>query len=148
MSNLKIGKFKDGSVIKQSASKPEWASVMVVGETVGFNNGIMNTSRRIAFLRGRKAELEALGLHEGTDLNAKLASLGADTVKIVRKESLTPAYEGQQPKINPTTQEVIKDASGNPIYMQDVLVNTASGETDELISATAPATVAEAGDEA
>ena len=148
MSNLRIGKFKDGSVVKPSANNPEWGSVMVVGETVSFNNGIMNTSRRIAFLRGKLEALQALGLQEGTDLNAKLASIGADTVKIVRKESLTPFYEGQEAKKNPRTEEFIKDASGNPIYMQDVLVNTSALEGDELIATSAPAVHAEAGDDA
>jgi len=149
MSQLRIAEFKDGSIIKASTKNPLWGTAMVIGESVTFNNGIMNVSKRIGFLRAPIAQLEALGLARDLDLNAKLTALGADTVKIVRQESITPFFEGQSPKINPTSQEVIKDHAGNPIFMQDVLVNTGSGESDSLVSRTAPAVaVAEAGDDA
>ena len=150
MSELRVAPFKDGQIIKPSTKKEGWGTAMVIGETVKFNNGIMNVTKRIGFLRAPIAHIEALGLAAGDDLNAKLKSLGSDQVKIVRKESLTPFFEGQEAKKNPKTEAVIKDAQGNPIYMQDSLVGLASGEEDELIQ-NATATVAaasEAGDDA
>ena len=113
MNKLIVALFKDGSLIRKSTKKEGWGTVMVIGETITFNSGIMNVSKRIGFLRAPIEQLEALGLTEGQDINTKLSSLGADGVKIVRKESLEPFFEGQEPKKNPTSGEVIKDAAGN-----------------------------------
>lgn len=147
MNKLEVIKFKDGSVIRKSTKKEGWGTIMVAQRSYGFNNGILNETTRIGFMRAPLPQLEALGLSAGQDLNAKLGSLGHGGAKIVRKESVTAFFEGQQPKINPKTKEVIKDAAGNPIFMQDTLVDIAKGEEDVLVSsvATPVAAVAEAG---
>jgi hypothetical protein len=146
MNKLEVIKFKDGSVIRKSTKKEGWGTVMVAQRSYGFNNGVLNETVRIGFMRAPLAQLEGLVLVAGQDLNAKLSSLGHGGANIVRKESTTPFFEGQTPKINPKTKEVIKDIAGNPIYMQDTLCDLAKGEKDELISSVATAVVAPAGE--
>lgn len=148
MNKLEVIKFKDGSTIRKSTKKEGWGTVMVAQRSISFNNGILNEVTRVGFMRAPLAQLEALGLVAGQDLNAKLQSLGHGGARIIRKEQTTPFFEGQTPKINPKTKEVIKDTAGNPIFMQDTLVDIAKGEEDVLVSsvaATVAAPAAEAG---
>ena len=144
---MRIAKFKDGSLLKLSAKK-DYATAMVIEDKVSVNSGgFLNTSKRVAFLRGKTPELEALGLTDGCDINAKLKAIGGSSVKIVRRESTAPQFEGQNPKINPQTEAVITDDAGNPIYMQDVLVSAGSDEGDSLISTGVAEAISEEGDE-
>lgn len=53
-------------------------------------------------------------------------------VKIVVKESTRPFYEGQEPKLNVSTDEIVTIA-GRPIYMSQEVVDIDSEETDSLI---------------
>lgn len=149
MQKLIVTKFKDGQLIRKSTKKEGWGTMMVIETKFKFNNGIPNEIKRVAFLRGEIAKLQAFGLKEGDDLNATLSSLGHCGVKIVRKESTTPFFEGQQPKINPQNKAVVKDSAGNPIYLQDSIVDNTSAEEDELLESVSTASVvAEAGDQA
>ena len=52
-------------------------------------------------------DLEAFGLKAGQELVGK----------IIKKESSAPFYEGQQPKINPTTNEQVL-TNGRPTYLE------------------------------
>lgn len=144
------GKVIGESLIRKSTKKEGWGTAMVIQTTVKFNNGILNEQKRIGFLRAPLTQLEALNLSKGQDLNAKLLSMGHGGAKVVRRESIAPFFEGQTPKINPQTKAVVQDAAGNPIFMQDTLVDIASGEEDALVSSTATVAVAagEAGDHA
>lgn len=150
MNKLIVSKFNDGTIIRKSTKKEGWGTAMVIQTTVKFNNGILNEQKRIGFLRAPLAQLEALGLREGQDLNSVLKGMGHGGAKIVRKESITPFFEGQTPKINPQSEAVVKDEAGNPIYMQDTLVDIASGDEDELIksSVASAVTAGEDGDHA
>lgn len=150
MQKLIVTKFKDGQLIRKSTKKEGWGTMMIIETKFKFNNGIPNEIKRVAFLRGEISKLvKDFGLKEGDDLNAKLASLGHCGVKIVRKESTTPFFVGQQPKINPQNKEVVKDTAGNPIYLQDSIVDNTSAEEDELLAGVSTASViAEAGDQA
>lgn len=144
---VSVPKNEDGtpkhSLIKVSTKNPEWGSVMVVESRFEMKNGVLNTRKRAAYFNAPIATLQALNLREGMDLNS---IEGMEKLRIVRKESHLPFFEGQSPKVNPQTSEIIHK-NGQPVYFQDG-VGLAS-EQDEIIKETtaqeATAPVAEAG---
>ena len=148
---LKVINFKEGVAVRAS-SKTEGRSIIMVGATSYSNVGgaLFGSSRR-AIINLPSELAESLDLKDGDDINAKLKGHGLNAMEIIRKESITPAYEGQKPKVNPSTNEVVKDSAGNPIYMEDKAFDLGT-EKDELVKsagqsqATAEATTAEAGD--
>lgn len=96
-----------GNVITPSENNPEWGTVRVDSENISFSNGMMNVSKRSAFIRGRVAHLELMKFRAGQTLKGK----------IQKQESFEPFYENQPPKINPTTQEVVL-TNGRETYLQ------------------------------
>ena len=120
-----------GAVITVSTNNPEYGTIRLDEETIQFQNNFMNKSRRSVFIRGKVADLESLGY------KAKQALAG----KIIKRESFEPFYEGQEPKMNPTTQEVVlKD--NKPVYLefiytldakaQDVWVESSEEDLDPV----------------
>lgn len=98
-----------GAVITPRKNNPEYGVIRLDQESVSMENGYLNKSNRTAWLGGKIEDLQSLNLKAGSTLPGK----------IVRKESHTPFYEGQSPKINPQTSEVVlKD--GKEVYMQDM----------------------------
>lgn len=96
-----------GNVITVSTNNPEWGTVRVDSENKSFSGGILNISKRTAFIRGRVEHLEAMNFRDGQPLAGK----------IQKQESFEPFYENQPPKINPTTgAEVLKN--GKLTYLQ------------------------------
>ena len=59
--------------------------------------------------------------------------------QIVRKESRTPQFEGQNPKKNPTTDEIFL-VDGQPVYFQDTYTEDLTAK-DELILSSAKSNV-------
>ena len=120
-----------GAVITVSTNNPEYGTIRLDEETIQFQNNFMNKSRRSVFIRGKVADLESLGYKA----NQALAG------KIIKRESFEPFYEGQEPKMNPTTQEVVlKD--NKPVYLefiytldakaQDVWVESSEEDLDPV----------------
>lgn len=111
-----------GAIITQSKN-PEWGTIRVDSMTKSFENGILNVSNRTAFIRGKIKDLEALGL------KAEEVMAG----KIIKQESFTPFYEGQKPKINPSTAEVVlKD--GRNVFLNYVYTSDVNAPTDVFIT--------------
>lgn len=99
-----------GVVVTQNVNKPEYGTIRVDSETITFSeDGFMNKSRRTAFIRGEYKLLMSLGLKDGMTLPGK----------IIKKESYTPFFEGQTPKINPTSGEIVL-TNGRETYLQFV----------------------------
>lgn len=99
-----------GVVVTQNVNNPEYGTIRVDSETITFSqDGFMNKSRRTAFIRGEYKLLVSLGLKDGMSLPGK----------IIKKESYKPFFEGQSPKINPTTGEVVL-TNGRETYLQFV----------------------------
>jgi len=100
---------KEGQVIFPSSNNPEFGYLRVASSQAVFNDqGFVTTQKRSALIRGKVADLEALGLKEGQTLSGK----------IVIVESTTPTNENnpeQDLKINPKTGEVLTH-NGSPIY--------------------------------
>jgi hypothetical protein len=137
MRKLTVIRFKpavegqQGELIKKSTTKPEWGSMLVMETILTINNGIINPRKRVAAIRAKLVELDALNLKEGDDFNKKLAELGGKEHRIVYTEATAPQYEGQKAKVNPKTSEVIKDIHGAPIYLS-ASVQLASVEDDMI----------------
>jgi len=84
-------------------NNPEWCSVRVESSVLENNEGFWTLKTRVAKIRLQvvlaKAMVEKGLLKDGQELPVK--------GKIVVRESFTPFYERQQPKINPETGELI-----------------------------------------
>ena len=127
MKNLKVTAFVDAqggkSIIKVSKKNPLFGSVMVKTiSVVTTDSGAIFTQPRTGFMKAELVHLKAMNLTEGCNFNENYIawgkSLGANLLPrtIVIAESLTPAFQGQEPKINPTTKATILSAEGLPIY--------------------------------
>lgn len=98
---------ESGNVITPSSNNPEYGTFRVDTVNKSLENGFVNISKRSAFIRGRITDLESLGLSANQTLPGKIQKM----------ESFEPFYEGQEPKINPTTQEQVL-TDGKISYIQ------------------------------
>lgn len=146
MSKLQIIPFKDANgvalpnAVKASTRKPEWGSVLVMTTTVSIKDGLINESKRVAAFRAKLTTFATLGLAIGGDFNESLKAIGAKPMTIAVKESLTPQFEGHTPKINPSTNEVVKNAAGQPVFYNTILVE--EGENQDVFVDTKAVAVA------
>lgn len=108
-----------GAIITPSTKNLEWGTFRVDSENISMENGILNLSKRSAFIRGKIEQLNQLGLKAGQSLPGK----------IVKRESFEPFYEGQPAKINPTTNEVVL-TNGRPTYIE--FVYSANAESPDV----------------
>lgn len=105
---VKVGVHPDtGLVITQNPNKPEFGSIRLDYKTATLSGGFSSIGNRSAFIHGRMEDLEAFGLKAGQELVGK----------IIKKEKFSPFYDGQQPKINPTTNEQVL-TNGRPTYLE------------------------------
>lgn len=134
-------KNADGStsVVKKSTRKPGWGSVAVMLTILTISNGIINSKKRIGFVRAQLPQLDLLALQEGQDFNARMLELGGKAHKIVVKETTVPQYEGHKAKINPTTKAVMKALDGSPIFYATEVVEDNEANQDSFITAQASA---------
>lgn len=117
-------------------------TVMVRKEVVTFKNNFMNKSSRSAFIRGKKEDMLNLKFKEGQALPGT----------IIQIESFTPQYDGHNPKINPSTNELVL-TQGRPTYItyqyttdcdaKDVFLAEAPEMAMETMEATAEAEAAQ-----
>jgi len=131
---MKVAQFKDGSIVKDTKN-PELGRLMIASTSFTMSNNFLNESNRLGFITMKHTTIKALGLDkEGADYNAALARVGAGACKIRVVESTTPFHDGQAPKMNPETKEVITDANGSPIYYSTEVVELSSGLEDDKVS--------------
>jgi len=86
-----------GAVITVSKNNSQYGTIRLDSENVSLEGGFMNKSKRTAFIRGKVEDLQSLGYKAGQTLGGK----------IMKKESFSPFYEGQKPKVNPSNGEII-----------------------------------------
>ena len=121
---------QNGQVITEATSKSgvTYGKMMVSQTTLSIVNGSAKVQKRHAFITVFEADLAVF----------KQLCLAGQPVpfdgKVIRTESLTPQYDGQDPVINPSTDEVHM-VNGAPLYRQDTW--GAMSDTDVLISAEA-----------
>lgn len=121
-----------GLVITPSTKNPEWGTVRVDAKSVEFNNGIMNTRNRTAFIRGEIAGLKQMFTRAGQVLAGK----------IIKETSTTPFYSGQPPVINPQTSEVVLKHGAE--FYQNYVFTTDLSATDREVSGLTASVLAEA----
>ena len=95
---------KTNEVITPSVKNPLFGTFRVDSEQVSMENGFMNVQKRTAFIRGKLEDLQRANLADGKSLRGQ----------IVRKESFTPFYEGQDCKRYPDSHA----NSGEPVLTQ------------------------------
>lgn len=119
MSTVKVTTCKKDSqaIIGQSTNNPDYGYIRVeANDGLSFGNGgWLNSNTRTALIKGKVADLKAFIVKNNVSLGYELAG------KIVIKEQTEAFYEGQQPKIVPSTGEVLYvtiNGVKNPIYRQ------------------------------
>lgn len=112
-----------GAIITPSTNNPEWGTVRVDAKSVEFNNGIMNTRSRTAFVRGEIANLKTMFTRAGQTLQGK----------IIKQTSSEPFYAGQNPVINPQTAAVVM-RNGAEFYQNYVFTTDLSASDCEVAS--------------
>jgi len=122
---------ESNGIIGVNPKKPEFGSIQLATTTRSFG-GFMNKSRTVHFLSGRVEELKELvdefSLSVGDDFSKKV-----QPSRLIVKESVTPFYDGQDAKINPTSGEVVT-FQGEDIYRETALVGATSLEMDSKLS--------------
>jgi hypothetical protein len=100
-----------GEIIKVK-DNPDYGTIRVDSEQKVFSNGFFNIQKRSAFIRGEIENLKLLNLKEGSRMKGQ----------IIKEESFNPFFEGQDPKINPNTAEVVL-TNGMPTYLNYVFTD-------------------------
>lgn len=141
MSKVLISKPEGAtSILMVSQNNAEQAAIMLRQDTVGVNpQGFLTEEKRVAWFKGETVKLQklinTLGLKEGDNFSEKVTP-----VKLVIKESTTQFYNGQNPKVNPKSGEVIT-SNGVPVYRQTFVMPVSSTETDVRITGDTTTTV-------
>jgi hypothetical protein len=104
-------------IIGKSTNNPDYGYIRVESsEGISFGNGgWLNANTKTALIKGKVTDLTTFVQKNRVTVGYEIDG------KIVVNESLTPFYEGQQPKIVPSTGEVlfVETAEGKkPIYRQ------------------------------
>jgi hypothetical protein len=121
MNNIVKVTAKDGKVVN-SKDGAEYGYIRVESTQTSMENGFISSKKASALIRGKVEELKALGLKEGQSLSGK----------IIHKESTTPSYDGQSPKINPSTGEIMT-SGGSPIFRESFFTANLNAN-DELLA--------------
>lgn len=141
MSKVLISKPEGAtSILMVSQNNAEQAAIMLRQDTIGVNSqGFLTEEKRVAWFKGETVKLQklinTLGLKEGDNFSEKVTP-----VKLVIKESTTQFYNGQNPKVNPKSGEVIT-SNGVPVYRQTFVMPVSSTETDVRITGDTTTTV-------
>jgi hypothetical protein len=97
---------------------PEWCSVRIESTVLENDEGFWNMKTRVGKIRLQVALAKALIanglLKEGKELPVP--------GKIIVRESLEPFYDDQEPKVNPTTGELVLFLD-RPVYRQTVFTS-------------------------
>ena len=108
-----VAQESTGLLIVPSKKNPTYGSIQLRTEATIMNNGFLRRERRVCFLNGEIEHLEAWLSSE------KLRSGSFIEGQIIKKTSLQPFYEGQKPRINPTTGEILLDKeTGKEVYLE------------------------------
>tara|TARA_R110000868_G_C10582236_1_gene738734 strand:+ start:96 stop:563 length:468 start_codon:yes stop_codon:yes gene_type:complete len=114
-------------ILGTSTNNPDYGYIRVE-ESAGLqfgNGGWLNSNTRTALIKGRTSDLKTFIVKNNVKLGYELSG------KIVIMEQITPFYEGQQPKINPSTSEVLYvtvNGTKTPIYRQTEFTQDATRE--------------------
>ncbi len=119
-------------IVMQSKRNPDSAAIMLRYETQTVNDeGFLQKETRVGLFKGDTKSLTALvtasGLQAGDNFSQKVFP-----IRLVIRESITPEYPEQEPKINPSTGEVVT-SGGNPVYRSTKVVAANSPLEDQKL---------------
>jgi hypothetical protein len=112
---------RDGVVVNKTKNE-EFGYIRVEASTTTMENGWLRKQNRSALILGRYDDLVSAGFREGQQIPGK----------IVVVESTTTSNPNNEPKINPTTGEVLMHG-GSPIY-RDTVFTTDLSKSDVLLA--------------
>lgn len=113
-----IGKNNQSTeILGISSNNPEYGYIRVesTGDVTFGSGGWLNSQSRTALIKGKTSDLQAFITKNNVKAGYELQG------QIVIMEQTTPFYTGQQPKINPSTSEVLYVTENGvkcPIYRQ------------------------------
>jgi hypothetical protein len=113
-------------IIVTNVAKPEYGSIAFEEIAFVMTGSFMNQQKRVAFISAEVEVLQNFVKENNLKVGSKLPGR-----KIVVKESTEPFYNGQSPKVNPTSGEVVT-YNGNPIYRNSYVGSVQ--ELDELLT--------------
>ena len=111
-----IGKNNQSTeILGVSNNNPDYGYIRVesTGEVTFGTGGWLNSSSKTALIKGKTADLKTFIAKNNVTLGYEMPG------QIVIMEQTTPFYAGQQPKINPSTSEVLYvtvNGVKSPIY--------------------------------
>ena len=123
--DLIIFKPEKADSIILTSKNPEYSSILIGCDTRGITNGFLTKDKRRAFYTGRTEDVQELVSQFKLTEGSKFPVDG----KIIIVETTTPAYEGQEPKKNPSNGEELS-FEGALIYRQQLLVDINDPRTD------------------
>ena len=133
---LQVHAFKTGETILAYPDSPEYGRIIVatISEVITADGWFKETTR-VAFIKGKMEQLNRRfgSLNKGDIFN--------DNLTVIKRESTTPFYEGQDPKVKPayTDKNGVEHAeepilhNGAPVYMQFEVAPV--GTADQLVGA-------------
>lgn len=125
----KIVKFNDGSLVKESNLKG-YIGICVSEPKMALRNNIAQLDNRKCWLNVPEQLKDSI--KEGADL---AIVIGLPEAHLQIQEATTPFYEGQAPKVNPSTGEICM-SGGKPIYRKVIATATPVADNILLIDVT------------
>lgn len=120
------------SIIMESKNNSDFGAIMLRSTEEHLDdNGFYRPLKKVGLFKGRVDELKKLvekkGLKAGDNFSSKVAP-----VKLVIQEQFEPFYEGQDPKINPTTGQAVT-SDGAEVYRQTFVTSVKSTLEDKFL---------------
>lgn len=120
------------SIIMKAPGNSKSGAILLRTEELAINEqGFLRDRVKVGLFKGEVTRLEELvkktNLKEGDDFSKKVFP-----VKLVIKEQTEPFYSEQEPKINPTTGEVVT-CNGETVYRQTFVRNIDDDTKDVLL---------------
>lgn len=113
-------------------NQPKFGSIGLRQEVLLFRGNFVTVEKRVGYLNGTLSDLERVV--DEYNLRPDEEIPDSFNKKLVIQESLEKSWETQNPKINPTTGEVLT-YMGHPIYRRCLVVDKDSPEEDVYIIA-------------
>jgi hypothetical protein len=117
-SKVTITLHKETGELLKIGRNPDYCSVRVESSTITNDDGFMDLKTRVAKVR-MPVKLAEILVAKGLLKEGKEFPMQG---KIIVRESFEPFYEGQEPKINPSTAELVLFL-GEPIYRQSIFTS-------------------------
>lgn len=130
-SEVEIAPFKDDEdVLFKMTRNPDYVSIRLKQDHLELNGNFLNERSVCSYMVVSSAVIRKYNL----EIGMKWKDIIGMDCKIIVKESTTPFYAGQEPKINPRTNAIYHHTESNlPIY-RTAKVTVILSEVDDVYS--------------